>query len=346
VAGLTNPQWVEDEVDGSFFTNAHEQPFQFGSNELTGLLIFLSDKTTPDIAANLQQRGVTSGIGNCASCHAPPAFTDFIFHNNGAAQEEYDSIHGAGTFASLSVPSYASRSTNYNAWLPPTTNHPDALGIFEMPPTTNNPGQADLGLWTVFENPDYPAPQDGLQQILPQLLGIQSPQISRAAMAGNHFFFNGTNGMPGAAYYVLTSTNLALPLASWSIISTNNFDGQGNFGFTNSAIAEPSRGFYAIKLAPSSPDAALAGTIALFKTPTVRDLVASEPYLHTGRFDTVEDIIGFYQQVSQSARVGTIRNADPQLKSIMLDNSAIAPLAAFLRSLNEAEYVDIPCPCQ
>ena len=94
------------------------------------------------------------------------------------------------------------------------------------------------------------------------------------------------------------------------------------------------------------PEAALPATIALFKTPTVRDLVSSEPYLHTGQMNTIEDVLEFYLNSSAEARAGTIRNADPQLSNVSLDASAVAPLAAFLRALNEAAYVDIPCPCQ
>jgi cytochrome c peroxidase len=104
--------------------------------------------------------------------------------------------------------------------------------------------------------------------------------------------------------------------------------------------------FYALSLGTLPPALALPGVIALFKTPTVRDLVSSEPYLHTGQMDTIEDVIGFYLNSSTQARAGTLRNADPQLSNISLDSSAIAPLAAFIRALDEENYADIPCPCQ
>jgi hypothetical protein len=347
VAGLCNPQWVADPADGHFLTNAHGQQFQFGSNELAGLEIFLTDSTSLDVATNLQQQGITTGVevGNCLACHAPPAFTDFIFHNNGAAQEEYDAIHGAGAFMALSVPGLRERQANYNAYLPPTTNHPNALGTFETPPTTNNPGQVDLGLWNVFANPDFPAPQAGLQQILPQLLSVTAPQISHTEMTGCNFSFRG-NGPTGWTYYVLTSTNLQLPVADWTVIATNTFDREGHFRFTDAVVPGAPQGFYALALGALPPEVALPATIARFKTPTVRDLVSSEPYLHTGRMNTIEDVLGFYLNVSAQARAGTIRNADLQLGGISLDQSAVVPLAAFLRALDEENYADIPCPCQ
>jgi cytochrome c peroxidase len=85
--------------------------------------------------------------------------------------------------------------------------------------------------------------------------------------------------------------------------------------------------------------------IGRVKTPGVRDLVSSEPYFHTGQMNTIEDVLNFYLTSSSQARAGTLRNADPQLSGIFLDNSAVAPLAAFLRSLDESDYADIPCPC-
>jgi hypothetical protein len=276
----------------------------------------------------------------------PPAFTDFLFHNNGAAQEEYDALFGPGAFMNLAVPGLSARQTNYNAWLPATTNHPFASGTFETPPNTNNPGLADLGLWNVFANPDFPAPQAGLSQLLPQLLAVSSPLITGGMMSAGNLVFSVTNTTPGGIYYLLGSTNLLLPVADWAIIATNTVDSEGQLSFTNAVEPGVPQEYYVLSLAAISPAAALPGTIARFKTPTVRDLVSSEPYLHTGRMNTLEQVLGFYLNFSAQARAGTVRNADPQLSGISLDASAAAPLAAFLRALDEEDYADIPCPCQ
>ena len=50
--------------------------------------------------------------------------------------------------------------------------------------------------------------------------------------------------------------------------------------------------------------ALLDRAIARFKTPGLRDLSHSAPYMHTGQFDTLDDIIGFYRGVSAQARAG------------------------------------------
>ncbi len=58
--------------------------------------------------------------------------------------------------------------------------------------------------------------------------------------------FSGTNGIPNWPYYVLASTNMALPLAQWPSVATNFFDGAGNFTFTHRPNATAS--FYVLEL--------------------------------------------------------------------------------------------------
>ena len=79
----------------------------------------------------------------------------------------------------------------------------------------------------------------------------------------------------------------------------------------------------------------LKRAIARFKTPGLRDLNHSAPYMHNGQFDTLSDIITFYQDISALARAGTLRNGASQLQGIALLAGDAASLVAFLRSLNE-----------
>ena len=75
--------------------------------------------------------------------------------------------------------------------------------------------------------------------------------------------------------------------------------------------------------------------IARFKTPGLRDLSHSAPYMHNGQFDTLDDIIGFYRVVSTQARAATLRNGAVQLQGIALTAGDVTSLVAFLKSLNE-----------
>jgi cytochrome c peroxidase len=75
--------------------------------------------------------------------------------------------------------------------------------------------------------------------------------------------------------------------------------------------------------------------IARFKTPGLRDLGHSAPFMHNGQFDTLNDVINFYKEVSDQARASTLRNGAEQLQGIALTDNDSAPLAAFLNALNE-----------
>jgi hypothetical protein len=76
-----------------------------------------------------------------------------VFHNNGAAQEEYDDFHGDGAFAALRIPSLAERK-------------PSDLAIFRAVPSASKPGLTDLGVWNIFANDAFPAPQPALKALL------------------------------------------------------------------------------------------------------------------------------------------------------------------------------------
>src|SRR5712691_3620165 len=147
-------KWVTPPEDGKFAL--HDQLYRFGKTELKGLRIFL---TSPHGSSDAQ-------VGNCVMCHTPPQLTDQRLHNNGVSQVEYDSVSGAGAFAALEIPGLAERNTHFDAYLPPSANHPRANSRFRSPPTVGKPGYADLGAWNVFGNPDLPKPQQALAQII------------------------------------------------------------------------------------------------------------------------------------------------------------------------------------
>jgi hypothetical protein len=73
------------------------------------------------------------------------------------------------------------------------------------------------------------------------------PNINRASLSGNNLILSGTGGTPNWYYYALSSTNLAVPVAQWPRIATNQFDNTGNFNFTNS-INPMSPGFMILQV--------------------------------------------------------------------------------------------------
>ena len=164
-------QFVEKNAhtaDGKF--QFHDQSFIFGPEELKGLKIFFAQQDQHKHRhrdhhvrpSDLAQ----GGIGNCIACHTPPNFTDFRFHNTGIAQLEYDRIHGPGTFAGLVIPGLEERSSNPDAFLPATSQHPHAQEIFRSIPIADNSQLTDLGVWNIFWNPDFPGSQLSIWETL------------------------------------------------------------------------------------------------------------------------------------------------------------------------------------
>lgn len=154
IVALKNPTFITP-ADGSY--KYHALPYQFGPVELQGLKIFLSSAAP----------GTVNGhAGNCAACHQAPDFSDFVFHNTGNSQLEYDAANGAGAFMNLHIPTNTERLANFDAYLPPSVNHPNATQSMRHMAVAGQPQYADLGLWNVYLNPDMPNPQANLQSFV------------------------------------------------------------------------------------------------------------------------------------------------------------------------------------
>jgi hypothetical protein len=64
---------------------------------------------------------------------------------------------------------------------------------------------------------------------------------------GTNVLLSGTNGVPNSAFYVLSSTNVALPRTNWTPILTNTFNGSGNFSVGVPISANALQRFYVIQ---------------------------------------------------------------------------------------------------
>jgi cytochrome c peroxidase len=72
----------------------------------------------------------------------------------------------------------------------------------------------------------------------------------------------------------------------------------------------------------------LDGDLGKFKTPSLRGVALSAPYLHDGSAKTLEDAIAFM------ARGGAVKaGSDPKLKAVKLSAKEVAAVKAFLESL-------------
>lgn len=89
----------------------------------------------------------------------------------------------------------------------------------------------------------------------------------------------------------------------------------------------------------------LATDIGLFKPPTLRNIEFSAPYMHDGRFATLEEVVEFYNS-------GVNQNS-PNISPLMLKanrpngNLNLSPqektdLVAFLKALSDTEFIENP----
>jgi len=74
------------------------------------------------------------------------------------------------------------------------------------------------------------------------------PQFNAVNAGGNGLVMSGSGGPANGAYYVLGTTNIALPRNQWPRIATNPFDSGGNFNFTNAINTNSPQEFYLLQL--------------------------------------------------------------------------------------------------
>ncbi len=81
------------------------------------------------------------------------------------------------------------------------------------------------------------SPVPGIASVTNTFIVVPPPSIQTCSLSGTMLTIMGANGTSYALYVVLASTNLMLPLAQWTPVVTNAFDGGGNFtasfGLTN-----------------------------------------------------------------------------------------------------------------
>jgi hypothetical protein len=77
--------------------------------------------------------------------------------------------------------------------------------------------------------------------------GPAQPDITGISLSGTTLVINGVNGTSGLNYTLLTSTNLALPLAQWTPIATNSFSGT-SFSVTNTVSGNAHQRFYILQV--------------------------------------------------------------------------------------------------
>ncbi|MFW6057414.1 MAG: cytochrome-c peroxidase [Persicimonas sp.] len=68
-----------------------------------------------------------------------------------------------------------------------------------------------------------------------------------------------------------------------------------------------------------------------FKTPTLRNVELTAPYMHGGHFETLEEVVRFYSALDESPVL--VGHRDETLEPLDLDDQQVADLVAFLKAL-------------
>lgn len=76
------------------------------------------------------------------------------------------------------------------------------------------------------------------------------------------------------------------------------------------------------------------GDIGRFKTPTLRNIALTAPYMHDGSINSLEEVITLYNEGGKSHR-----NKDARIKPLNLTKEEEADLLAFLKSLTDWNFV-------
>lgn len=81
-----------------------------------------------------------------------------------------------------------------------------------------------------------------------KVVGPAQPGISSIVVIGSNIVLSGTNGTTSGTYSVLTSTNVTLPLSSWTTQNVSTFLPNGSFSYTNALDPNTPKRFYLIKM--------------------------------------------------------------------------------------------------
>ena len=77
------------------------------------------------------------------------------------------------------------------------------------------------------------------------------------------------------------------------------------------------------------------GAFAAFKTPSLRNVSHTDPYLHTGAAASLEEVVHQKLVAGELARAGKLTHIDEEIAKIQITEDDVARIAAFLRQLDE-----------
>jgi cytochrome c peroxidase len=261
-----------------------------------------------------------TGRHSCQSCHDPArAFTDGRPRSQGALGDELPL--NAPTLINVAYqPSFGwkdpdVRTLEQQMRGPLFNDHPRELGLAGREWLVERSLAADADISRQFARafPREPKPVT-LQNVVRAIAAFQ-----RTLIAGDSPFdryaFRGEHEALDAAQ----KRGLALFFSARSGCSSCH----GGINFAGAWVDQ--------RHPQAEPVFADTGTGGRLRVPTLRNLRATAPYLHDGRFATVDDVLDHYETVAADPA------SDVRLRRAPLTTGDRADLVAFLRSLDEPQ---------
>lgn len=289
---------------------------------------------------------------SCAGCHRP----SLAFSDGKAVSKGIDSIAGTRSAMPLINPGYGqfffwdgrAISLEQQA-LEPVTN---PIEMHDTWPSAMGELQADAVYPTLFKRAfgtdqiDSLLVAKALAQFMRTLISGNSPfdkfrrgegTISADAQAG-YTLFNLEGGVPGQLIPVQGSTPVIgqggadcfhCHTADAGLFTDEQFHNNG----LDAVATDPGR--FGVTNDPAD--------LARFKTPTLRNIMVTAPYMHDGRFSTIDDVLDHYNAGGHpSATVDPFMKFTGPDMELGLTPAKREQIKAFLNTLTDAEYLENP----
>jgi len=162
-----------------------------------------------------------------------------------------DTGGGGGTYFQLGVDLSYSADGYYKSFFSSGTtdlhvqdNNGDEVYQATIPYTINAGNLYGFKL-NIMANSDY-KPANGFHVGNITVSAAQAPLITGVSLNGSSLAVQGTNGLTGYHFTLLSTTNLALPHSSWTIVSAGNPFNGPSFSITNTINPASPQTFYSI----------------------------------------------------------------------------------------------------
>jgi cytochrome c peroxidase len=283
-----------------------------------------------------------NGTQACGSCHRPElAFTDGKPVAVGSTGQSHTrsamSLVNAAYAASLTWADPGQRSLEDQALVPLTNEHPVEMGISGHEAEVLIRFERDPVYPALFERafPDRPAVD--LENVRKAIASFERTLISADSSYDRYLWRDDRDALSASAVRGM-DLFFSERLRCGRCHASPTFSGPAVWeGSAEKEPAFPNNG-----LAPRADRGLAAATgrdrdVSRFRAPTLRNISVTGPYMHDGRFATLEDVVGHYAQGGDAGA-----GANDLAPAFSLTAGETCDLVAFLESLTDARFLADP----